>query len=87
MLVLLEPDFRTCPHRNYVRIFEHNFGEGKAKMCRWAVARQAFSTQQSAKFAEKTCEISYVDRFLYCSLIFSWVRLEISIILKVRMHA
>ena len=37
---------RTCPHRNYARIFEHN------------------STQQSAKFAEKTCEISYVDRFL-----------------------
>ncbi len=33
------------------------------KMCRRAVARQAFSTQQSAKFAEKTCEISYVDRF------------------------
>jgi hypothetical protein len=23
--------FRTCPHRNCVRIFEHNFAEGKAK--------------------------------------------------------
>ena len=24
-------NFRTCPHRNYVRIFERNFAEGKTK--------------------------------------------------------
>ncbi len=29
--IILKSIFRTCPHRNCVRIFEHNFDEGKVK--------------------------------------------------------
>jgi hypothetical protein len=37
--------------------------EDKAKIRRNAVAFQGFSTQSSAKFAEKMCMNPYVDRF------------------------
>ncbi|MEE1397219.1 hypothetical protein, partial [Ruminococcus sp.] len=46
--------FRTCLHKKYMWIFEHNFVAGKAKIRRRAVARQVFFTQDAAKFAEKT---------------------------------
>ena len=33
---------RTCPHRDYARIFEHNFGEGKAKKRKHTVYGELF---------------------------------------------
>ena len=46
--------FRTCLHKKYMWIFEHNFVADKAKIRRRAVARQVFFTQYATKFAEKT---------------------------------
>ena len=48
-----------------MRIFEHNFVAGKAKIRRRAVARQEFFTQDAAKFAEKTLVYACEDRFLF----------------------
>ena len=42
-----------------VRIFEHNFVEGKEKIRRHTVVWQGFLTQDSAKFAEMTCAGRY----------------------------
>ena len=44
-------------------IFEHNFVADKAKIRRWAVARQVFFTQDAAKFAEKTLVYACEDGF------------------------
>ena len=55
---------RTCLHRIYVRIFEHNLAENKAKICSNMRIFQEFLTQLSAEFAEKTCIYAYVDKFL-----------------------
>ena len=49
-----EESLRTCLHKKYMWIFEHNFVADKAKIRRRAVARQVFFTQYAAKFAEKT---------------------------------
>ena len=57
--------FRTCLHKKYVWIFEHNFVADKAKIRRRAVARQVFFTQYAAKFAEKTLVYACEDRFLF----------------------
>ena len=54
---------RTCLHKKYVWIFEHNFVVDKAKICRRAVARQVFFTQYAAKFAEKALVYACEDRF------------------------
>ena len=58
-------DFRTCLHKKYMWIFEHNFVADKAKIRRWAVARQVFFTQYATKFAEKTRVYACEDRFLF----------------------
>ena len=62
--------FRTCLHKKYMWIFEHNFVADKAKIRRRAVARQVFFTQYAAKFAEKTRVYACEDRFsiydIYC---------------------
>ena len=58
-------EFRTCLHKKCVRFFGHNFVADKAKIRRWAVARQGFLTQSAAKFAEKTCAYACEDRFLH----------------------
>ena len=57
-------DVRTCLHKKYMWIFEHNFVADKAKIRRRAVARQVFFTQDAAKFAEKTRVYACEDRFL-----------------------
>jgi len=44
--------------------FRAYFDEGKAKVRRHTVVCQGLSTQQSAKFAEKTRAISYENKFL-----------------------
>ena len=54
---------RTCLHKKYMWIFEHNFVADKAKIRRRAVARQVFFTQYAAKFAEKTRVYACEDRF------------------------
>ena len=51
--------FRACSVSFYVRIFEHNFDEDKAKIRRHTVVWQGFLTQSSSKFAEKTCVKRY----------------------------
>mgnify|MGYP000198320261 FL=1 len=56
---------RTCLHKKYMWIFEHNFVADKAKIRRRAVARQVFFTQDATKFAEKTRVYACEDRFLY----------------------
>jgi len=56
---------RTCFHKKYMWIFEHNFVADKAEIRRRAVARQVFFTQYAAKFAEKTRVYACEDRFLY----------------------
>ena len=60
-----EAIFRTCLHKKYMWIFEHNFVADKAKIRRRAVARQVFFTQDAAKFAEKTRGYACEDRFLF----------------------
>ena len=55
---------RTCLHKKYMWIFEHNFVADKKKIRRRAVARQVFFTQYAAKFAEKTRVYACEDRFL-----------------------
>ena len=45
-------------------IFEHNFIESKEKDRRNTDVFQGLSTQQSVKFAEKICTISYENKFL-----------------------
>ncbi len=55
---------RTCSHRICAWIFVHDFDECKAKVRRHTGVWQGLSTQQSAKFAEKTCAISYENKFL-----------------------
>ena len=55
---------RTCLHKKYMWIFEHNFVADKEKIRRRAVARQVFFTQYAAKFAEKTRVYACEDRFL-----------------------
>ena len=57
--------FRTCLHKKYMWIFEHNFVADKAKIRRRAVARQVFFTQYAAKFAEKTRVSACEDWFLF----------------------
>ena len=57
--------FRTCLHKKYMWIFEHNFVADKAKIRRRAVARQVFFTQYAAKFAEKTRVSACEDWFLH----------------------
>ena len=59
-----EAIFRTCLHKKYMWIFEHNFVADKAKIRRRAVARQVFFTQDATKFAEKTRVYACEDRFL-----------------------
>ena len=54
---------RTCLHKKYMWIFEHNFVADKAKIRRRAVARQVFFTQDAAKFAEKALVYACEDRF------------------------
>ena len=54
---------RTCLHKKYVWIFEHNFVADKAKIRRRALARQVFFTQYAAKFAEKTRVYACEARF------------------------
>ncbi|MEE1398327.1 hypothetical protein, partial [Ruminococcus sp.] len=54
---------RTCLHKKYMWIFEHNFVADKAKIRRRAVARQVFFTQDAAKFAEKTLVYACEDGF------------------------
>ena len=56
---------RTCFHKKYMWIFEHNFVADKKKIRRRAVARQVFFTQYAAKFAEKTRVYACEDRFLF----------------------
>ena len=56
-------EVRTCLHKKYMWIFEHNFVADKAKIRRRAVARQVFFTQDAAKFAEKTLVYACEDRF------------------------
>ncbi|WP_302161340.1 hypothetical protein, partial [uncultured Ruminococcus sp.] len=46
--------FRTCLHKKYMWIFEHNFVADKAKICRHTFVWQEFLTQYATKFAEKT---------------------------------
>ena len=62
-LTTLIRTFRTCLHKKYMWIFEHNFVADKAKIRRRAVARQVFFTQDAAKFAEKTLVYACEDRF------------------------
>ncbi len=57
-------EIRTCLHKKYMWIFEHNFVADKKKIRRRAVARQVFFTQYAAKFAEKTRVYACEDRFL-----------------------
>ena len=52
--------FRTCVHREDVRIFEHNFVGDKEK---FRMNTKEFLTQSAAKFAEKTCSLSYEHKF------------------------
>ncbi|WP_295219678.1 SpaA isopeptide-forming pilin-related protein [Ruminococcus sp.] len=47
---------RACSVSFYVRIFEHNFVVYKEKIRRHTDVWQGFSTQLTAKFAEKTCK-------------------------------
>ena len=54
---------RTCLHKKYMWIFEHNFVADKAKIRRRAVARQVFFTQDAAKFAEKARVYACEDGF------------------------
>ena len=54
---------RTCLHKKYMWIFEHNFVADKAKIRRRAVARQVFFTQDAAKFAEKARGYACEDGF------------------------
>ena len=68
--------YLLCVHDNsdklkIKRIFEHNFVADKARIRRWAFARQGFLTQPAAKFAEKTCAYACEDGFLYSSDILS----------------
>ena len=58
-----DASLRTCLHKKYMWIFEHNFVACKAKIRRRAVARQVFFTQDAAKFAEKTRGYACEDRF------------------------
>ena len=58
-------EVRTCLHKKYMWIFEHNFVADKAKIRRRAVARQVFFTQDAAKFAEKARVYACEDGFLY----------------------
>ena len=55
---------RACVHGICAWIFEQNFVDDKANFRRRAVARQENSTQSAAKFAEKTCAISYEYKLL-----------------------
>ena len=58
-----EESLRTCLHKKYMWIFEHNFVADKAKIRRRAVARQVFFTQYATKFAEKTRVYACEDGF------------------------
>ena len=58
-------EVRTCLHKKYMWIFEHNFVADKAKIRRRAVARQVFFTPDAAKFAEKARVYACEDGFLY----------------------
>lgn len=58
------PTVKAYSHKINARIFEHNYGEYKTKICRQADAQHIFSTQLSSEFAENTCAISYENRFL-----------------------
>ena len=60
-----EESLRTCLHKKYMWIFEHNFVADKAKIRRRSVTRQVFFTQDAAKFAEKTRIYACEDRFLF----------------------
>ena len=65
-----ETKIRTCLHKKYMWIFEHNFVADKAKIRRRAVARQVFFTQYAAKFAEKTRGYTCEDRFSFVNAVF-----------------
>ncbi len=45
--------FRTCPHRNHIRIFGHNFGDGKAKKRKHTGGTASFFNAAIGKICRK----------------------------------